>query len=129
GRQRGGHDVKRIPRPIAALTLFAAAARGDEKKPATPGPNKPDEAKSKSASIDKGAEFLDVVSANWTTGRKCGTCHTNVPHLLASAALKRKPTEQETLVRKFFEDRATNCDRADKGDNPPSATQVAAPPL
>jgi len=116
--------VKRIILTITALTLAGVAAPAEEKKPANPGPNRPDEARSKTVSIAKGAEFLDTVSANWTTGRKCGTCHTNVPHLLASASLKRKPTEQEALVRKFFEDRARNWDRGEKGDKPRWDTEV-----
>src|SRR5262249_4794304 len=67
---------------------------------------------------------LDSVSAKWTAGRKCGTCHTNVPHLLAAAKLGRKPTQQETFVRKFFEDRVTNWDRGQKGDKPRWDTEV-----
>ena len=116
--------MKRIILTLAALTAAAAAAHADGPKPATPGPNRADEPKVKAASLDKGAAFLDAVSANWTTGRKCGTCHTNVPHLLAAASLKRKPSEQEALVKKFFEDRAKNWDRGQKGDQPRWDTEV-----
>lgn len=110
---------------LAAAALAALAVAADEpKKAATPGPNKSDEPKLKSASLERAAEFLDAVSLKWTQQRKCGTCHTNVPHLMAMPALKRKPTEQESAVRAFFEERVKNWDRGEKGGQPRWDTEV-----
>lgn len=115
--------MKRIILAVVALAAFAVAADAPKKEPA-PGPNKSDEPRMKTASLNRAAEFLDAVSLKWTEQRKCGTCHTNVPHLMAMPALKRKASEQETAVRAFFEQRVKNWDRGEKGDQPRWDTEV-----
>src|SRR5687768_1533219 len=49
--------------------------------------NSPDEPIVKGVSFDKTASFLDHQSVAWTQVRKCGTCHTNYPYLLARGQL------------------------------------------
>jgi squalene-hopene/tetraprenyl-beta-curcumene cyclase len=99
------------------LSASLAAAAG-------PGPNNPDEARAKTVSLEKGAAFLDAVSLKWTQSRKCGTCHTNVPYLMARPALKQSSSDEEKAVRKFFEDRAAHWERGRKGDKPRWDTEV-----
>jgi squalene-hopene/tetraprenyl-beta-curcumene cyclase len=102
---------------IGAMLLGASALLGADGK-GRPGPNRPDEPKAKSVSLEKAAEFLDGVSLAWTQDRKCATCHTNVPYLMARPALKGKASTAERAVRKFFEDSASNWDSGKKADRP-----------
>ncbi len=97
---------------LLAAGLVGAADRPDTKV----GPNRPDEAKAATASLEKGAAFLDNVSLKWTDNRRCATCHTNVPYLMARAALKLEPSDEEKAVRKFFEDSAVSWEQG-KPDN------------
>ncbi len=83
----------------AAHTAAPKGGKGDFPKPA---PNRADEPLAKAFSLAKGAEFLDAAAVNWTRQRKCATCHTNVPYLMARPALKQK-SAGEALVRSFFE--------------------------
>lgn len=107
---------------VLALVAFLTHAADD--KPATPAKNRNDEPLAKAVSLAKGGAYLDAVSADWTTKRNCGACHTNVPYLMARPALGGKPTPEETAVRKFFETRAANWDRGEKGDKPRWDTEV-----
>jgi squalene-hopene/tetraprenyl-beta-curcumene cyclase len=86
----------------------------DEKAKPAPGPNKADEAKANVASVEKAAAFLDAVSLGWTRNRKCTTCHTNVPYLMARRALDDKPSAEEKEVRMFFEGRVDAWERGKK---------------
>jgi squalene-hopene/tetraprenyl-beta-curcumene cyclase len=67
-----------------------------------PEPNSADERIATKFSSTKAASFLDATSVNWSRDRKCVTCHTNVPYLMARSALG---TESPALneVRAFFE--------------------------
>lgn len=114
---------------LSAFFLFSAGALvclAADPKPAAPAPgkNRSDEPIAKLASLEKAAAYLDHVGAEWTTKNKCGTCHTNVPYLMARPALKAKATKEELAVRKFFEDRVANWDRGQKGDKPRWDTEV-----
>jgi squalene-hopene/tetraprenyl-beta-curcumene cyclase len=102
---------------LAVLGAFSVTFAADEKARVKPGPNKADEAKAKVASLEKGTAFLDAVALNWTRNRKCATCHTNVPYLMARPALKGKASDEEKEVRKFFEGRVAAWD-AGKKDGP-----------
>src|SRR5437763_16968241 len=75
-----------------------------------PGPNRPDEPRRLHWSPAKAAAFLDHASLTWTREKKCGTCHTNYPFLLARPALGDSPAARE--VRQFFEGRAAHWDTA-----------------
>jgi squalene-hopene/tetraprenyl-beta-curcumene cyclase len=76
-------------------------------------------------SLAKAAAVLDNQSLVWTQQRKCGTCHTNYPYLLARPMLKGDTTALNE-VRKFFEDRVANWDSGKKEDKPRSDTEVTA---
>src|SRR6478609_6246178 len=81
---------------FTALVLIAAPI--DIPKPA---PTKPDEPLAKEFSAAKAAEYLDGVGVGWTRDRKCITCHTNLPYLLARPALPGDAGWKE--VRAFLE--------------------------
>lgn len=102
------------------LVLVAQVLAADTK----PGPSRAEEPRAGSVSTEKGAAYLGRVAADWTANRKCGTCHTNVPYLLARPALGEKPSAEETAVRTFFENRITHWDRGQKGDAPRWDTEV-----
>src|SRR5947207_14034342 len=71
--------------------------------------NSPDEPAAKKISLARTAEFLDHQSLAWTQGRKCGTCHTNFPYLMARSQLGGD-LKALNEVRGFFEKRIANWD-------------------
>jgi squalene-hopene/tetraprenyl-beta-curcumene cyclase len=107
----------------AAVLVCLAATAGEPEKPRYAN-NSADEAKAKEASIDNAAAFLDEMGRQWTAERKCMTCHTNVPQMIAATWLKREPTAAEKEVRAFMEGRVANWDRGNKGDKPRNDTEV-----
>ena len=55
---------------------------------------------------------------DWTRRRKCGTCHTNYPYLVARPVLKEPATAAMTEIRGFFEGRVAHWDDAEKEAKP-----------
>jgi squalene-hopene/tetraprenyl-beta-curcumene cyclase len=113
---------------LAALGAVAASASaaGPPEKPFTlpkPATSSAKEPLAKSFSLDKGAQFLDAAALNWTQGRNCGSCHTNVAYLMARGALKEN-ARAELEVRKFFEGRVAGWDSGKPGDKPRWDTEV-----
>jgi squalene-hopene/tetraprenyl-beta-curcumene cyclase len=86
---------------IAGGTL---AAQDFEKPPL----GSADEPMARELSYEKAARFLDNAAVTWTRARKCGTCHTNYPYLLARPLLASKGEIPPGLaeVHRFFQDRA-----------------------
>lgn len=111
---------------FSALGTFAGWNAAEDKpfEVVKPKANTADEPKAKELSLAKTAEFLDNVAVSWTRERKCGTCHTNYPYLMARPSLKEAGTAAHDEVRKFFEDRAAGWE-TDKG-KPRSDTEVVA---
>jgi squalene-hopene/tetraprenyl-beta-curcumene cyclase len=107
---------------VASLFL-ALVSRAGEKSPVypQPAPTTADEPKAEKLSLQKAGEYLDGVAVNWTRERKCGTCHTNFPYVMARSALPG-PAPALAEVRSFFEDRVANWETA----KPRSDTEVAA---
>ena len=87
--------------------------------------NSPDEPVAKTMSLGKAAEFLDHQSRAWTQVKKCGTCHTNYPYLLARGQLGGDLTALRE-VRGFFEKRIAGWDNGKKEDLPKRDTEVIA---
>src|SRR3954452_14543431 len=101
------------PRLTALLLLLAAAPRlmaDDAPGKASAIPPRPSAAEpvARSLSLKRSAEFLDAVSVEWTRQRKCGTCHTNYPYLMARPAIKEYASPAMAEVRAFFETRANH---------------------
>jgi squalene-hopene/tetraprenyl-beta-curcumene cyclase len=110
---------------LLAVALLVSAAPAQAPQPAKLQINSPDEPMAKVLSLEKSAAFLDNQSLAWTQGRKCGTCHTNYPYLLARPLLKGDMTAH-IEVRKFFEDRIANWSSGKKEDAPRWDTEVVA---
>lgn len=111
---------------IALLVNIAANSCAQEAKP----PikllvNSPDEPMAKQMSLARTAQFLDHQSAAWTETRKCGTCHTNFPYLLARGQLGGDLTALKE-VRSFFEKRIVGWESGKKEDAPKRDTEVIA---
>jgi squalene-hopene/tetraprenyl-beta-curcumene cyclase len=106
---------------VAGLVAAAAAVADEPIKVTT---NTPDEPLARKLSLEKTAEFLDATSLNWTEQRRCGTCHTNYPYLMARPTLK--DSEAHKRVRSFFEKRVANWDSERKEDKPRWDTEVVA---
>jgi squalene-hopene/tetraprenyl-beta-curcumene cyclase len=87
-------------------------------RPAKLAPNSPDEPVRPVASLTQAAAFLDSVSLNWTRGRKCGTCHTNYPYLVARPSLKEPDSGAMAEIRGFFEQRVAHWNDAAKEAKP-----------
>jgi len=96
---------------------------GEPLKIERPKANSAEEPVAKEFSRGKGAEFLDAASLTWTRERKCGTCHTNYPHLMASSAIPECRPEARREVRAFFEGRIRDWDQTDK---PRGETELVA---
>ncbi len=86
--------------------LFALAAD----KPEFPEPDRTSatEPVRKAWSSKKAAEYLDGVGVNWTRDRKCVTCHTNMPYLMARPLLADHGDAGWKEVRKFLDDDVTS---------------------
>jgi len=110
---------------LSSLLLLAPAARGQDAGVPKPRPSSAEEPMAQKLSLTKSAEFLDSMNLWWTAEKKCGTCHTNYPYLMARPALKEVPlTTGHDEVRKFFETRIVGWE-TDKG-KPRWDTEVVA---
>lgn len=87
--------------------------------------NSPDEPLASKVSLAKTADFLDHQAKAWTEIKKCGTCHTNFPYLVARGQLGGDLSALKE-VRGFFENRIANWDSGKKGDAPKRDTEVIA---
>jgi squalene-hopene/tetraprenyl-beta-curcumene cyclase len=87
--------------------------------------NSPDEPIVKQMSFARTAEFLDHQSRAWTQIKKCGTCHTNFPYLLARGQLGGDLSALQE-VRGFFENRVAHWSSGKKEDLPRRDTEVIA---
>jgi squalene-hopene/tetraprenyl-beta-curcumene cyclase len=109
-------------RPSAALALLAlasgltAAGSPPEKTiPAKRAASTPDEPLAARLSLSRSAEFLDGVTLAWIKERKCASCHTGFPYLLARPALGDPKAPALLAIRQFLEDRVASWDRGGKG--------------
>lgn len=110
-------DRSRLIRSICTLAgvigLAAVLAVAEDEKPGIKiAPNSADEPFADELSLPKAAEFLDAVSLNWTRRRKCGSCHTNYPYLMARPLVQPAESKAVTEVYRFFLNRAANWDRS-----------------
>jgi squalene-hopene/tetraprenyl-beta-curcumene cyclase len=106
-----------------ACVLYAdAAALGQEIKLLV---NSGDEPFARTMSLARTAEFLDHQARAWTQTKKCGTCHTNFPYLLARGHLGGDRAALDE-VRGFFDKRIAGWDSGKKEDLPKRDTEVVA---
>jgi squalene-hopene/tetraprenyl-beta-curcumene cyclase len=119
------HCGKHLLSLALLLALGAAAAAQEVKQENKLSVNAPDEPLAKKLSLDRTAAFLDHQNRAWTEVRKCGTCHTNYPYLLARDQLGGDLSAVRE-VRGFFEKRIANWDSGKKEDRPRWDTEVVA---
>lgn len=94
---------------VAVATVIGAEPPNELRKPTA---NRAGEELLKGWSPDKAGEFLDSTSVHWTREKKCGTCHTNYPYLMARPRLQLETDMRHYReVRAFFEERALNWDK------------------
>jgi squalene-hopene/tetraprenyl-beta-curcumene cyclase len=87
----------------------------ENQRPRKPAPNTPDEPPAGALSLAKSAEFLDGVTLAWLREKKCASCHTGYPYLLARASAGDPKAPAVRQVRQFFEDRVAAWDKGGKG--------------
>src|SRR5262245_3550799 len=97
------------------LALAAPAQTGTPNLPAKPAFAKPDEPRAEKMSLAKSGEFLDAVTLHWLKARKCASCHTGFPYLMARQALGDAKAPALLEVRKFLENRVAAWDKDGKG--------------
>jgi squalene-hopene/tetraprenyl-beta-curcumene cyclase len=94
---------------LTCLSLALTASRVSAAPPAEDEPRKP------TLSLARSGEYLDASTTIWIHKRKCASCHTGFPYLLARPMLGDARAPALLEVRKFFEDRITAWDEGSKG--------------
>jgi squalene-hopene/tetraprenyl-beta-curcumene cyclase len=111
---RAQRNCRSGPLVLAFVLLAVPVAAGADEPPRRPGPARADEPLADTLSLAKSAEFLDGLTLAWLAQKKCASCHTGFPYLLARPALgKDAPALRQ--VRQFLEDRVAAWDRGGKG--------------
>ena len=90
------------------LVLVTGLASADTPIPA---PTKPDEPVARTFSPANAAGYIDGVGVAWTRDRKCATCHTNVPYMLARPKVKGGDPAPMKEVREFLEATVTKWEK------------------
>ena len=90
------------------LVLVTGLASADTPIPA---PTKPDEPVARTFSPANAAGYIDGVGVAWTRDRKCATCHTNVPFMLARPKVKGGDPAPMKEVREFLEATVTKWEK------------------
>jgi squalene-hopene/tetraprenyl-beta-curcumene cyclase len=75
----------------------------------------PDEPLAGSLSFARAERFLDGETLTWLEERKCASCHTGYPYLLARSGIPGVEAPAARRVRAFFEDRVVAWDCGGKG--------------
>ncbi len=92
-------------RTLILLLAFSFPAFAEEIP--LPDPSNANEPHAKELSLAKAGEYLDGVGVNWTRDRKCVTCHTNMPYVMARPLIKSNDTGWKE-VRAFLEKDVAN---------------------
>lgn len=114
---------------IAVLGIVQTQTFAEDAKPipfVKPTPNTADEPLAKELSLARAAAFLDAGSLWWTQEKKCGTCHTNFPYLMARPLIKEVALDGHQEVRRFFESRIAHWSDDAKEAKPRTDTEVVA---
>src|SRR5262245_3323433 len=93
---------------LVCLFLVAPMALSDTTAPT---PTKPDEPTAATFSAAKAAAYIDGVGLAWTRDRKCATCHTNVPYMLARPKVSGGDPAPMIEVREFLATTVTKWEK------------------
>jgi squalene-hopene/tetraprenyl-beta-curcumene cyclase len=66
-------------------------------------------------SLDRGVKYLDEVTVSWIREKKCASCHTGYPYLLARSSMGDAQAPALREVRGFLEGRVAAWDAGGKG--------------
>jgi len=77
-----------------------------------PGANRADEPVAAHFSLASALRFLDATALHWQRERKCGSCHTNYPYLMARAMTAGDDCQPLHIAWSFFADRAAHWETA-----------------
>jgi squalene-hopene/tetraprenyl-beta-curcumene cyclase len=108
---------------LAALFLVSAAIAEEPEAFPKPTPNSAKEQLAKALSLDRTAVFLDGAALAWTRQKKCGSCHTTYPYLMARPALGDAKAPALLQMRAFFENRVTHWDSGAEADKLPEGSE------
>ncbi|MGC8642808.1 MAG: prenyltransferase/squalene oxidase repeat-containing protein, partial [Isosphaeraceae bacterium] len=111
---------------LAVSTTAAAPAREPARQPlpgkiARPTANEP---KASSFSMRQAALFLDATTVQWVRERKCGSCHSSYPYLLARPTLREFSSSAPSEIRGFFEQRVAHWDDGKPDSKPKYDAEV-----
>ena len=109
----------------SARPVFGPGIEADDQTGASGGANSL-EPLAPVASLARAAAFLDETALAWTEQKRCGSCHTNYPYLVARPTLKDPGSADSIAVRRFFEDRVAHWDDPIKVRQPRWDTEVIA---
>jgi len=112
-----------LPLGMSATLVLAAVSSGvtageptsKVQPPPKPAASRPDEPRAETLSLARSAAFLDGVTLAWLRERKCASCHTGFPYLLARQALNDPKAPAPLEVRRFLEERVAEWDKGGKG--------------
>jgi squalene-hopene/tetraprenyl-beta-curcumene cyclase len=121
--QQIGFVLSSLPLLLASVLVLLAVASGvtagepalEGKRPPKPAANRADEPRAEKLSLARSAEFLDAVTLAWIKERKCASCHTVFPYVLARPTLGDAQAPALLEVRRFLEDRVAAWDKDGKG--------------
>jgi squalene-hopene/tetraprenyl-beta-curcumene cyclase len=114
---------------LAAALIHSPPAYADDLPKDTsdrfpkPDASTPDEPLAKQLSLARSGEFLDAATMTWTREKKCGSCHTSYPYLMARPMLGDAKAPALVQMRKFFEDRVAGWDKGGEGAGLPEGTE------
>jgi squalene-hopene/tetraprenyl-beta-curcumene cyclase len=108
---------------LAALFLVSAVAAQEPEAFPKPTANSAKEPLAKNLSLDRAAVFLDGAALAWTRQKKCGSCHTTYPYLMARPALGDAKAPALLQMRAFFENRVAHWDSSDEADKLPDGSE------
>ena len=87
------------------LALPLAALPGDDSKPAKPSSSKATEPIAEKLSLARAGDYLDRATLAWTREKKCASCHTTYPYIMARPMLGDVKAPALLQTRKFLEER------------------------
>jgi squalene-hopene/tetraprenyl-beta-curcumene cyclase len=108
---------------LGALVLVAAITAGEPETFPKPTPNSAKEPLAKTLSLENTAAFLDGAALAWTRERKCNSCHTTYPYLMARPALGNPKAPALLQMRAFFEKRVAGWDNLVKAERLPDGSE------
>lgn len=79
-----------------------------------PAPNRSDEPFTEKVSLPRAAEFLDNAALAWLKAKKCASCHTTYPYMIARRMVDGEDSPAFTQMRKYLQDRVDAWDKGGK---------------